>query len=30
MPELPSQLSDPDGVRLISEWIRSMTPEGCQ
>ena len=29
MPEFPSQLADPDGVTLLSQWIAEMTPEGC-
>jgi uncharacterized repeat protein (TIGR03806 family) len=29
MPEFPSQLSDPDGVAVVSQWIAEMTPEGC-
>lgn len=29
MPEMPTQLSDPEGVALISAWIASLTPPGC-
>ncbi len=29
MPEMPSQLSDADGVAVISAWIAAMTPPGC-
>jgi hypothetical protein len=29
MPEYPSQLPDPDGVALISQWISELVPEGC-
>lgn len=29
MPEYPSQLVDPAGVALVTQWIAEMTPEGC-
>ena len=29
MPEMPTQLSDADGVTVISDWIAAMTPPGC-
>ena len=29
MPELPSQLSDPNGVAVIREWIAAMPPASC-
>lgn len=30
MPELPTQTSDDFGVSLITEWIASMSPAGCE
>jgi hypothetical protein len=30
MPELPSQLSDDDGVALIRAWIAAMPPMPCE
>ncbi|MEZ4296279.1 MAG: hypothetical protein R3B70_15010, partial [Polyangiaceae bacterium] len=29
MPELPNRIPDKHGVALISDWIASLTPEGC-
>jgi uncharacterized repeat protein (TIGR03806 family) len=29
MPELPSQVLNPEGIALISEWIAAMEPAGC-
>lgn len=29
MPELPNRIPDERGVALVSEWIASLTPEGC-
>ena len=30
MPELPSQVLNPEGIALISEWIAAMEPAGCE
>lgn len=29
MPELPNRLPDEDGIQLVSDWIESLSPEGC-
>ncbi|MFV8755015.1 hypothetical protein ACNOYE_31075 [Nannocystaceae bacterium ST9] len=29
MPELPSQVLNPQGIQLISDWIAAMEPAGC-
>jgi uncharacterized repeat protein (TIGR03806 family) len=29
MPELPNRVPDQDGVKLVSDWISSLEPEGC-
>ena len=30
MPELPNRIPDKKGVALVSEWITSLTPKGCE